>query len=416
MATQLHTRFSDDEIREIFNKYDQRALDLPSILALLHIKRRRFFKLLVLFRSDRDKFTIHQARKGRKQISKEVEQSIHGELVKEKTLIDNPAITITQYNYSAVRDAVRKDTGHTVSVTTIIARARAQGFFKEKPKKKIHDRLVMTDYPGQLLQHDSSLHLWSPLLDKKWYLITTLDDFSRKLLYAELWERETTWAHICALKSVVLRYGIPLKYYVDNLSVFRYVRERDSIYRKVVLKTDAVDPQWKQVCLELGIEVIYALSPQAKGKIERPYRWLQDRVVRTAAKEGLNTLPAVRQALEHLIDQYNYHWIHSTTKEVPGIRFEQHPQRMFRSFNVPSPFLLEKDIFCLRQKRTVSAYRKISFDGKELMVPGVPPRQEVELRMIPMPLKGIIEVRMWFKGKIVRELTVLAKDFPSVQF
>lgn len=416
MPTQLHKRFSDEEMRQILTQYEEGRLDIGAALLLLKVGKSRFFELCTAFRANRDTFTIHYERKSPSRVNKETETLILAELKKEKKLIDDPRISITTYNYSAVRDAIVQAQGSAPSLHTIIDRAHAQGFFKDKPKKKIHDRVVMTDYPGQLLQHDSSLHLWSPLIDTKWYLITTLDDFSRKLLYAELWERETTWAHICALKSVVLHYGIPLKYYVDNLSVFRYVRERDSIYRKVVLKTDEVDPQWKQVCIELGIEVIYALSPQAKGKIERPYRWLQDRVVRTSAKEGLNTLPSVCDALAHLVDQYNYHWIHSTTKEVPGIRFEQHPQSMFRSFKVSSPFLLVKDVFCLRQKRTVSAYRKVSFDGKELMVPGVPPHQEVELRMIPVPLKGIIEVRMWFKGKMVRELTVLTKDFPSVQF
>lgn len=416
MPIQLHRRFSDKEVQRILTQYEEERLDLGAALLLLKVGRSRFFELCTAFRTNPDTFTIRYERVSPLRITTTTEQLIVQELKKEKKLIDNPAIPITQYNYSAVRDAIVQAQGSAPSLHTIISRAHAQGFFKEKPKKKIHDRVVETDYPGQLLQHDSSLHLWSPLLDKKWYLITTLDDFSRKLLYAELWERETTWAHICALKSVVLSTGIPLRYYVDNLSVFRYVRERDSIYRNVVLKTDEVDPQWKQVCIELGIEVIYALSPQAKGKIERPYRWLQDRVVRTAAKEGLNTLPLVRYALEQLVDQYNYHWVHSTTKEVPDIRFAQHSQSLFRSFHVPAPFLLEKDIFCLRQKRTVSQYRTISFDGKSLTVPGVPPRHEVELRMVPVPLKGIVEVRMWFKGKMVRELTVLAKDFPSVQF
>ena len=416
MPSQIHKRFSDEEIKRILTQYEEGLLDLAAALLLLKVGRSRFFELRGSWQAHPNTFTIRYDRASPARIDAGIEKLILCELKKEKRLIDNPAITIKTYNYSAVRDAIVNICGTAPSLHTIIARARTQGFFKEKPKRKLHDRVVETDYPGQLLQHDSSLHLWSPLVREKWYLITTIDDYSRKLLYAELWERETTWAHICALKSVILRYGIPLRYYVDNLSVFRYVRERDSIYRKVILKTDNIDPQWKQVCKELGIDVVYALSPQAKGKIERPYRWLQDRLVRTSAKEGLNTLYAVRQALEHIVEQYNHHWVHSTTKEVPAIRFEHHPQSMFRTFKVPAPLLLEKDVFCLRQTRTVSAYRRISFDGKELTVPLVPPRQEVELRMVPVPQKGIIEVRMWFKGKMVRELTVLAKDFPSVQF
>jgi len=62
----------------------------------------------------------------------------------------------------------------------------------------------------------------------KWYLITSLDDYSRAILYADLWERETTWQHIMAAQSLVLHYGLPLKFYVDQLRVFRYVKSRDS--------------------------------------------------------------------------------------------------------------------------------------------------------------------------------------------
>ena len=73
-------------------------------------------------------------------------------------------------------------------------------------------------------------------------------------------------------------YGIPLCYYVDSLRVFRFVQDRDSVWRKHVLQTDDVDPQWRQMMRLLGVDVSYALSPQAKGKIKEPYRWLQDRI------------------------------------------------------------------------------------------------------------------------------------------
>jgi hypothetical protein len=58
-------------------------------------------------------------------------------------------------------------------------------------------------------------------------------------------------------------YGLPLQYYVDNLRVFRFVQGRDSNWRKHVLETDDVDPQWRQVMRLLGVHVIYALSAQA---------------------------------------------------------------------------------------------------------------------------------------------------------
>ena len=87
-------------------------------------------------------------------------------------------------------------------------------------------------------------------------------------------------------------------YYVDNHSIFRFVQGRDSRWRKHNLLTDHADPQWKQGVQDLRVRVTYALSAQAKGKIERPYRWLQDRLVRTCAREHITRMEEAQQVLE----------------------------------------------------------------------------------------------------------------------
>jgi hypothetical protein len=81
----------------------------------------------------------------------------------------------------------------------------------------------------------------------------------------------------------MLAYGIPLRYYVDSLRVFRFVQGRDSVWRKYILQTDEADPQWKQVMRVLGVDVAYALSPAAKGKAERPFPSIR---FEKARKEG----------------------------------------------------------------------------------------------------------------------------------
>ena len=83
------------------------------------------------------------------------------------------------------------------------------------------------------------------------------------MLYAKLVERETTWTHIEAIESVVLKYGLPYSYYVDSHRVFRFVQGRDSLYRKHYLQTDDTQTQWNRVLSDLGVNVIYALL---KGK------------------------------------------------------------------------------------------------------------------------------------------------------
>jgi hypothetical protein len=99
-------------------------------------------------------------------------------------------------------------------------------------------------------------------------LITSLDDFSRFILYAILIEKETSWEHILALEYILLNYGLPLHYYVDSHSVFRFVQGRDSYWRNHYRMTREVSPQWKQVLDDCQVEVIYALSPQAKGRLK----------------------------------------------------------------------------------------------------------------------------------------------------
>lgn len=140
--------------------------------------------------------------------------------------------------------------------------------------------------------------------------------------------------------------------------MFRFVQGRDSVWRKHVLQTDDVDTQWKKVMGVLSINVTYALSPQAKGKIERPYRWLQDRIVRTCIYENLSTIEEARQVLKHEVNRYNNHQVHSTTKEIPAIRFRKAistGNSLFRKFSVPNPFSSPLDIFCLRETRVVNA-------------------------------------------------------------
>ena len=79
-----------------------------------------------------------------------------------------------------------------------------------------------------------------------------------------------------------------LKYYVDNHSIFRYVERRDSVWRKFETMKEQAVVQWKEVLNDLSIEVVYALSPVAKGKVERPYHWLQDHLVRTCVREEIH--------------------------------------------------------------------------------------------------------------------------------
>jgi len=158
-----------------------------------------------------------------RKIPKDVEENIVKELKLEKDLIKAKDVLIKYYNYSYIKDLLEQKYNQKVSLPTIIDRAKRNNFYFLKPKRKAHDKEVLTNYPGELIQHDSSHHQFAPYTADKWYLITSIDDYSRLILYTCLVERETTWEHIPALEDVLLKYGFPLAYYVNCHSIFRFV-------------------------------------------------------------------------------------------------------------------------------------------------------------------------------------------------
>jgi len=415
---QIHKRFTEEQVAVLLKGYCQGIIDRTIIEQTLGIGKARFFTLLVQYRRTKEEFSLSYHRESPRRLPGLIEDAIQKELLLEKTLVDDPSLPISGYNYSSIRDRLAKQ-GITVSLSTIINRAKSLDCYLSHPRHKAHDREVITTAIGALIQHDASHHRWSPYTQDKWVLITSIDDFSRKLLYADFFEEETSWSHIQSAEILMQNYGIPLSYYVDSLRVFRFVQNRDSVWKKQVLATDEVDPQWRQVMRILGVNVSYALSPQAKGKVERPYRWLQDRIVRTSAREKLNRIEEVRDVLKEELDRYNNHQVHSTTGEIPSLRFakaKKEGNSLFRPFVLPKPYASVKDVFCLREKRMINGYRKITLFNHDIVVPNVPLREEVELHLTPNISHNSLEIRIWWESRLVHTLTYPLSEFPRVHF
>jgi len=420
MAKQLHKKFTDAQVKELIERYLKHEIERKYIQQILGIGERRFFDIIKKYRENPEKFSIAYARKIKtRSIPQSTENNIIKELKVDKKCIENKDIPLKQYNYSYVKHRLKSKYKQVVSLPTIIKRAKEKGYYlKKKPKKKIHDREVITNYTGELIQHDSSLHLFSPLAKMKWYLITSIDDFSRFLLYAVFVLKETAITHIRALETVFLKQGLPYSYYTDSHRIFRFVQGRDSIWRKHCLLTDDVDTQWGQVMDDCGVKVIPALSPQAKGKVERPYGWLQDRIVRTCVREDVRDIKHAQQILRQEVYRYNFRQVHSTTGEVPYYRFQRalkEKKSLFREFAIKAPYNSVKDIFCLRMKRIIDPYRKISLPKIQLKLNNTTPREQVNLRVYPMG-NGISELRCWCKDKLIDVRRVKNSDLNIVHF
>lgn len=406
MAKQLHKRFTDDQMRLLLDLYLKKAITLRQLLQQLECTESRFYQILRAYRRAPDKFTIAYARNTpQHRLPKEADRVIREELEIDRKLIGDKETPLQQYNYAAVRDEVVRRLGYRISAQTVRNRAREwQYWIPRARKEKAPSREVVTEVAGMLLQHDSSYHKWSPYTDERWTLITTLEDYSRYLLYADFVKTETAWAHIKAVESVILKYGVGLAYYVDSHSIFRFVCHRDSIWYNQTKGTDEVLTQWKRVVQKCNMQVWHALSPQAKGKIERPYRWLQDRIIRRCAREHVEDIVQARIVLQQELHRYNEEHIHSTTKEIPGIRLQRalkEGKSCFKPFQLPSPYKSTKDIFCLHEFRKVNGYNQISWKSHMISLP-IPLPRGIEVELHVLPYSDHTEVRFWYKGEVLK--------------
>lgn len=423
MQKQIHKRFTTDQVKAILQGYCNSGLSTHEALELLGIKRRRFFKILKSYRQSPETFMLDYQRQTPPRLDESWQEAIINELSLEQKLIADPdtSTSITKYNYSAIRSRLKRQKVY-VSRTTIVNIAKDYGFYQPRRKKKIiHDRCVITSTAGALIQHDASVHLWSPYASEKWTLITSIDDYSRVILYADFVSRETTWAHINAAKELMLKYGIPLRYYVDQLRVFEYISHQNSFWMNQRAKSDEVLTQWKKVMKLLKVQVIHALSPQAKGKVERPYGWLQDRIVRECAKRQISQVDDARAVLYAELDEYHNERVHSTTKEIPMLRYQkaiEEGKTLFRPLVIPKPYQSLDDIFCIRETRRTDGYRKISLFNQKIEVPNTPPREEVDIHMVPKVIErqNLVEIRIWWKEQLVSNNIYPMAMFPTVHF
>ena len=164
------------------------------------------------------------------------------------------------------------------------------------------------------------------------------------------------------------------------------------------------------VCNRLGIKLLKANSPNAKGKVERPFRYLQDRLCRRLAREMVKDINHANQILQEEIEYHNSGKKHSTTGQLPVDRMNlsiQEGTSVIRSFDAKK--LNPKDIFCLYDIRSVDKFHRISYDGRKIQLPRVRMGQKVEIKLrIDDKWKYL---RIFADGKYIKNIMLpLKKD------
>jgi transposase len=287
--------------------------------------------------------------------------------------------------------------GVTVDHETLRRWMVAAGLWSRARKRSPHRRRRerMTHF-GELVQLDGSFHPWFEDRGPQRCLLTLVDDATGRSL-GRLGAQETIWAAVAMLRTWIEQYGIPRALYTDWKNV--YVRRPNQEERET-----GAEPltQFGRMCATLGIKIIPASSPQAKGRIERNHGTHQDRLVKKLRRKGIADVEAANAflAAEYWADHNR--------------RFAQAPASG-DDFHVAVPRGVQLDkVFRLKEKRTVSNDWVVRYDNRLLQVERQSHRPPARSTVhVFQDVAGQLEIR--YRDRVIRwtELAIPAAAKPA---
>ena len=201
-------------------------------------------------------------------------------------------------------------------------------------------------------QIDGSPHDW---LEGRgpWLTLIGAKDDANNHVWARFEEAESTWAYFHLMEGIFTTQGLPLSLYSDRHSIF-YSPKEPTIEEQ--LKNITPLTQFGRAMEELGVTLIPAYSPQAKGRIENQWKTFQDRLVVELRLKGVKTLEEANEFLVKFLEDYNQ-------------RFSVLPKKKEAVFR-KAPALSKLDrILCLKETRVVAKDHTVSFEGLVLQIP-----------------------------------------------
>ena len=209
---------------------------------------------------------------------------------------------------------------------------------KKRRSSKVRRNRVRMANEGLLLQMDGSHHKWNG--EQQWCLIAAIDDATSDIPYAEFFLSEDTINCMTVMQRIIERRGIPYAIYVDRAGWFGGLKRQQFC-------------QFKRACEELGIKVIFADSAEAKGRIERVWDTMQDRLCPEMRLRNIRRIPS---ANEYLQNEFlpNYWKINNTVS----------PQSMELRYQPVPVGINLNDIFCIKDYRSVKRDHTVSWKGE----------------------------------------------------
>lgn len=248
---------------------------------------------------------------------------------------------------------------------------------------------------GDLVQLDTSWGYW--LNRERICLILLLDDYSRYILAAEFFWEDSAYNNMLMIRDVVQDYGRFRLLYTDNASFFKALRHNRSFYQNH--SQSEYESEITRALRELGVLHIthQPYQPQGKGKIERLFRFLQERLVSQFQKQHIQTLEAANLALWEWVDWYNLEHVNRTTGCPPKKRFDP------SGFTPLSGEVSLDDVFCFKDTRKIDKCNQFSYEGRNYTIPSDHCLVACKVSLHIHPHRRI---RVWHAGKFICELPI----------
>ena len=290
-------RMSVNERRrlEILSRVKDRLVTLKKATDLLGLSYRHTRRIYKRYREQGDKGLIHKSR-GRPS-SHRIEEKTRDTIIKlyrEKYWDFGPTLA---------SEHLESSDNYALNHETLRGWLIKEGLWQKKRRRKKHRRWrERKEYVGEMVQMDGSDHDWFEGRTEKAVLMVMVDDATSRT-FARFFEGETTKAAMETFQTYAEYYGLPQALYVDRDSIYRFDRQ-PTIDEQ--LKQTGPLTQFGRAMKKLGVEIILAYSPQAKGRVERANGTFQDRLVKEMRLKGIKTIEEGSRFLEEIfLPKYN---------------------------------------------------------------------------------------------------------------
>ena len=215
-------------------------------------------------------------------------------------------------------------------------------------RRRFHRPRLRREACGELIQIDGSDHRWFEDRGPPCTLLVFIDDATSRLMQLRFVPSESTFAYFEALELYLQEHGRPVAFYSDKNTVFRVARQDAQSGHGMT--------QFGRALAELNIEILCANSSQAKGRVERANRTLQDRLVKELRLAGISSITAANAFLPSFVAAQNARFAKAPAR----------PDDLHRALNLPPDRL--RDILCWRDQRYVGRQLSFSYEHRKIML------------------------------------------------